>query len=98
MGFTFRLIWQENSLGIALDQSYKHNSFPLTSYYYWPKSDAWSQLRLDLKTKTWVSPKEQISLLNTTSDILNHWQTSVKQDIMPKFSYKDYRVEIIGTL
>jgi 30S ribosomal protein 3 len=97
MCFSFRLIWRENSLGIALDQSYKNNSFPLTSYYYWPKNDAWSQLRLDLKTKTWISPEEQTFLLNTTSDILNHWQASAKQSGIPVFSYKNCLVKIVGT-
>lgn len=71
MNFSFLLIWQENSLGVAIDQIRGDESIPITGYYYWPRSDAWSQILIELKTKRWISYQERIFLMGKTAEILN---------------------------
>lgn len=97
MSFRFKLVWRENLLGIAIDQIYGEHVVPLTNYYYWPRSDAWSQIRLELKAKNWISVTEQTFILNKTTEILNQLQASPKQN--PSFDgSKMFDVEIIATL
>jgi|SRR6056297_410490 len=71
MSFSFLLIWQENSLGVAIDQIRGDDSIPITGYYYWPRSDAWSQILIELKTKKWISHQERVFLMGKTAEILN---------------------------
>jgi 30S ribosomal protein 3 len=69
--FSFLLIWHENSLGVAVDQLRGDERISLTSYYYWPQSDAWSQIFIELKTRKWISRTEKIFLVDKTAEILN---------------------------
>jgi len=69
--FAFRLICYENLLGVAIDQIRGEASIPLTGYYYWPRSDAWSQILIELESKNWISSKEKVFLMDKTAEILN---------------------------
>jgi hypothetical protein len=42
-------VWGENSIGIAIDEIFLTTPSLITSYYC--QTDAWEQIRLDLKTK-----------------------------------------------
>ncbi|KAM3387452.1 hypothetical protein ACQJBY_010349 [Aegilops geniculata] len=70
-----KFIWMEKNIGIALDQMVPGvGSIPLSPYYFWPRKDAWEELRAKLEEKDWISQKQMIILLNQATDIINLWQ------------------------
>ena len=71
-----RVLWLKNVLGLAVDQTILKQSYPLTQYYFWPRTEAWDQLKLELDSKPWLSEKEKIIILNIATDIINHWRTN----------------------
>ncbi|KAK9700172.1 hypothetical protein RND81_08G221300 [Saponaria officinalis] len=72
-----KFIWMEKNIGLALDQTVPgHGTIPLSPYYFWPRKDAWEELKLLLESKPWISQKQMIILLNQATDIINLWQQS----------------------
>ncbi|XP_039010387.1 30S ribosomal protein 3, chloroplastic-like [Hibiscus syriacus] len=72
-----KFIWMEKDIEIALDQVIPgHGSIPLSPYYFWPRKDAWEELKVLLESKPWISHMQRIHLLNNATDIVNLWQTS----------------------
>ncbi|KAJ7971212.1 30S ribosomal protein 3, chloroplastic [Quillaja saponaria] len=72
-----KFIWMEKNIGIGLDQVIPgHGTIPLSPYYFWPRKDAWEELKNLLESKPWISQKQMIILLNQATDIINLWQQS----------------------
>lgn len=72
-----KFIWMEKNIGLALDQKIPgYGAVPLTPYFFWPRKDAWEELRATLESKPWISQKKMIILLNQATDIINLWQQS----------------------
>ncbi|KAG8373725.1 hypothetical protein BUALT_Bualt11G0054600 [Buddleja alternifolia] len=73
-----KFIWMEKNLGLAIDQVIPggNGSIPLSPYYFWPRKDAWEELKVMLERKAWISKKEVVVLLNQATDIINLWQQS----------------------
>ncbi|KAJ8549152.1 hypothetical protein K7X08_032859 [Anisodus acutangulus] len=72
-----KFIWMEKNIGISLDQVILgHGTIPLSPYYFWPRKDAWEDLKVMLESKPWISQKQMIILLNQATDIINLWQQS----------------------
>ncbi|KAK4366339.1 hypothetical protein RND71_014219 [Anisodus tanguticus] len=72
-----KFIWMEKNIGISLDQVIPgHGTIPLSPYYFWPRKDAWEELKVMLESKPWISQKQVIILLNQATDIINLWQQS----------------------
>ncbi|KAJ4974763.1 hypothetical protein NE237_007937 [Protea cynaroides] len=72
-----KFIWLEKNIGLALDQKIPgHGTIPLSPYYFWPRKDAWEELKTLLESKPWISQKRMIILLNQATDIINLWQQS----------------------
>lgn len=72
-----KFIWMEKNIGLALDQLIPgHGSIPLSPYYFWPRKDAWEELKVMLEGKPWISQKQVVILLNQATDIINLWQQS----------------------
>ncbi|KZV21159.1 30S ribosomal protein 3, chloroplastic-like [Dorcoceras hygrometricum] len=73
-----RFLWMEKNIGIAIDQVIPggHGSIPLSPYYFWPRKDAWKELKVMLESKPWISKKQTVVLLNQATDIINLWQQS----------------------
>ncbi|KAK2986816.1 hypothetical protein RJ640_011041 [Escallonia rubra] len=75
-----KFVWMEKNLGLTLDQVIPgHGTIPLTPYYFWPRKDAWEQLRLVLESKPWISRRQMIMLLNQAADVINLWQQSGRE-------------------
>ena len=71
---TLKVLWLKNVLGLGINQTVGNQTYPITPYYFWPKTEAWEQLKLELDSKPWLSKKEKILVLNLTTDIVNHWR------------------------
>ncbi|KAL7110548.1 hypothetical protein ACP275_05G032700 [Erythranthe tilingii] len=72
-----KFIWMDKNIGLGLDQVIPgHGSVPLSPYFFWPRKDAWEELKISLESKPWVSQKKMIILLNQATDIINLWQQS----------------------
>ncbi|GAV59190.1 PSRP-3_Ycf65 domain-containing protein, partial [Cephalotus follicularis] len=72
-----KFIWMEKNIGLALDQVIPgHGTIPLSPYFFWPRKDAWEELKATLESKPWISQKKMIIFLNQATDIINLWQQS----------------------
>ncbi|KAL9250778.1 Small ribosomal subunit protein cS23-like protein [Drosera capensis] len=70
-----KFIWMGKNIGIALDTYIPgHGTIPLSPYYFWPRKDAWEELKVLIESKPWISQKQMIILLNQATDIINLWQ------------------------
>ena len=73
MELKLKVLWLKNLLGFAIDQRTATTASPLTTYYFWPKTAAWEQLKLELDSKSWIKPEEKIEVLNTITEIIEYW-------------------------
>ncbi|GAA0166255.1 ribosomal protein [Lithospermum erythrorhizon] len=70
-----KFIWMEKNIGIALDQVIPgQGTIPLSPYYFWPRKDAWEELKVMLESKPWISHGQMVNLLNQATEIINLWQ------------------------
>ncbi|KAL3695916.1 hypothetical protein R1sor_009992 [Riccia sorocarpa] len=79
---SLRFLWLEKNIGIALDQAVPgHGTIPLSPYFFWPRKDAWEELKAKLDSKKWISRKRTIILLNQATDIINLWQQNASNSL-----------------
>lgn len=72
-----KFVWMQKDIGVALDQTVPgFGTIPLSPYYFWPRKDAWEELKALLETKPWISDLHRVFLLNQATDIINLWQSS----------------------
>ncbi|KAL2551811.1 30S ribosomal protein 3 [Forsythia ovata] len=78
-----KFIWMEKNIGIAIDQVIPggHGTIPLSPYYFWPRKDAWEELKIILESKPWISKKQMVLLLNQATDIINLWQQNTGDSV-----------------
>lgn len=72
--FLLKFLWLEKFIAVSLDQRVADHSTPITEYFFWPRTDAWEELRLDLEKRSWISESELIVLLNQVTEVINFWQ------------------------
>jgi hypothetical protein len=62
-----RAVWLPTKLGVAVDYT---SGAPLSSYFFWPSADVYSQLRIELESKPWLSTVDREELLKEVSKII----------------------------
>lgn len=77
--YFLKFIWSEKYLGICLDQKVSNKSLPLSEYFFWPRTDAWELLHVFIDSKSWISHKDTVLVLNTLTDVIHFWQDCNKQ-------------------
>ena len=85
-----KVVWFGNFLGLAIDNVNLNQIYSLTPYYFWPKTEAWEQLKLELGFKPWLKDEEKIRVLNSAAEIMVFWRahrnTTNIEEVMKKFN------------
>ena len=74
--YIYNILWLDNIISISIDVKVDSKlSFPITSYYYWPREDGWEILKSDLESKLWIDDIDKTKILNTYKSIVEKWCT-----------------------
>lgn len=68
-------LWLDKTIGVAVDQVFtKGSRSPITEYFFWPRVDAWEELKAALDSKSWFDQREKVLILNRCTEVINYWQ------------------------
>ena len=95
--FVLKVVWLDKNIALAIDHVIGKGTSPLTAYYFWPRNDAWQQLKDELDSKSWILESEKIDLLNQATEIINFWQEHGKHTTMNQAQTKYPDVTFAGT-
>jgi 30S ribosomal protein 3 len=95
--FVLKVVWLDKDVAIAVDHVINKGTSPLTAYFFWPRHDAWQQLKEELDSKNWITDNEKIELLNQATEIINFWQENKRNTTMFQAQAKFPQVTFAGT-
>ncbi|MBL1209957.1 MAG: 30S ribosomal protein PSRP-3 [Geminocystis sp. GBBB08] len=95
--FVLKVVWLDKDVALAVDYVISKGTSPLTAYYFWPRSDAWQELKDELDKKNWITDNEKIQLLNQATEVINFWQEKGRVTTMLQAQQKFPQVVFSGT-
>eukprot|EP00887_Chlorella_sp_A99_P008149 scaffold12.g8149.t1 len=72
--YALNFLWLDKNIGVGVDQVFaKGQRSPVTDYFFWPRRDAWEELKAALEAKSWISERERV--------VINFWQEGEKKTL-----------------
>lgn len=73
--YKLSFLWQEKNIAVGVDQVYSRGQVsPLTEFFFWPRKDAWEELKAALEARPWIAERDKVILLNRLTEVINFWQ------------------------